>query len=191
MPVNHFIHVLNSYLPLSQGYQDFLREHVKTIYVKAKDVLLPFNHHKLVFFFVYKGMIYSWKEDDGGNVIPRQFTHENQLTGTTINPLYPVLIPDGISCVEDSILITGDVAISPKAVEKFNEARELINILVSNGQVQQQKLHNALLLHDAKDRYKSLQVIAPELFRRVPERLLAPYLNMSRGHLNRLKNGHL
>lgn len=41
------------------------------------------------------------------------------------------------------------MAISPKAVEKFDEARELINILVSNGQVQQQKLNNALLLHDA------------------------------------------
>lgn len=136
-------------------------------------------------------MIYSWKEDDDGNVTPSQFTYENQLTGTTINPLYPVLIPDGISCVEDSILVTGDVAISPKAIEQFDEARDLINILVSNGQVQQQKLHNALLLHDAKDRYKSLQEIAPELFKRVPERLLAPYLNMSRVHLNRLKNGRL
>ncbi|MBB6108721.1 cAMP-binding domain of CRP or a regulatory subunit of cAMP-dependent protein kinases [Mucilaginibacter lappiensis] len=188
MPVNHFIQLLNSYLPLSEAYQDFTRHHVQTIHAKAKEILLPLNHHKLVFIFVFKGMIFSWRNDGAGNVVPRNFTHEGQLTGTTIHPLYPVVIPDGISCLEDSIVVMGEIAIAKPAIELFDEARELINILVHQNQYHQQELQEALLIHDAEHRFKKMQSLAPELFKRVPERLLAPYLNMSRVHFNRLKN---
>ncbi len=188
MPVNHFIEVLNSRIRLSAPYELFLRQHVHAVYAKAGHELLPVRHKKLVFFFVEKGMIYSWHEDHAGGQVPSHFASEDQFLATAMNPLYPTLILDGLSCVEDSVLITGDIAMTDEAIRTFPEARELVNLMVNEGQLLLQERHNALMLHDATERYHQMLKIAPGIFGRVPERLLAPYLNMSRGHFNYIKN---
>jgi hypothetical protein len=187
-PIDQFIHWLENFHPISPAYEEFLRGRVHVLHVKARKDILPPNHRQSVFCFVATGLIYSWRANTEDARTPIYFARENQSIGTVRHPLYPEHIPDGITCLENSILVVGETSLAVDAVARFEEARDLIDIVVNGAYRNVEKLHLARHLHPGHERYKSLETLAPEQFKRVPQGLLAAYLNISRSQFSYIKS---
>ena len=187
-PIDQYIAVLNSSHRMSPAYEQFLREASTVKHLKSKEEILPLGHHTSAFYFVAKGLIYSWQLNQAGERIPVHFASENHFIGTVMHPLFPEHIPDGIACIEESIVVTGETNLAVRAVSQFEEARDLIHIVVNNAHRDLQKLLNIRLLHTPEERFYGFKAASLDLYNRVPQGLLASYLNMSRVYFNQLKN---
>ncbi|MTI31269.1 Crp/Fnr family transcriptional regulator [Xanthovirga aplysinae] len=139
-------------------------------------------------FWVVKGCLKSYFFDDRGREHILQFAMENwwvtdydaftNQTNATIS----------VDCLEDCELLYITYQDREKLSAEMHEMERFWAKKTKLGYVALQKRILSLLRNSAKERYDLLFQQYPQLFQRVPKKLLASYLGVSRETLSRLSH---
>lgn len=174
--------------PLAENEFEFIVHYFKYETIDKKQKLVTEGHYADRAFFIQKGLLFSYKTLDSGDIQVVRFGKENFwigdlnsfLTGAkalfTIEALEPSelwsITKEGLECAMKN---------SPAFETYF---RILIQTAYANLLVELSDIY----AQDAKAKYNRLREHYPDLLQRVPQYLIASYLGVLPSSLSRIRN---
>jgi CRP/FNR family cyclic AMP-dependent transcriptional regulator len=137
-------------------------------------------------FWVIKGCLRSYFIDTDGKEHIIQFAMENWWItdyNAYVNKTASTIF---IECIEDCELLSLTFGDHEKLCREFRKIEHFSRVKTKSGYVAQQKRILSLLSNSAKERYDQLTDQYPKLLQRVPKKMIASYLGVSRETLSRL-----
>lgn len=138
-------------------------------------------------YFVLSGCIRQYTCGADGKEITCNFFTEKQAA--VLFKSYKQKIPSDyfLSCVEDSILLIGDLASEEAMYLKFPELKEITRSIMELNFGETQEESAMFMGASPEERYLNLLEKRPDLIKRVPQHQLASYLGMTPESLSRIK----
>ena len=100
-----------------------------------------------------------------------------------------------MECLEDSIMIVGDLEEQDNELEKYPEFESIVMKMMQSNMGELQDSFASFIRMSPEERVKHMMSKRPELFSRVPQHQLASYLGITPESLSRIKGrlgqGHL
>ncbi|WP_024480740.1 Crp/Fnr family transcriptional regulator [Cellulophaga baltica] len=160
----------------------------KTIKKSKNDILLSNGKNSQVSYFVKKGCLRLYYIDEEGKDITRYIAFENQFATELVSFISNEPAQETIQVIEDSELLYithDDFRHLMLSIPKWKEfyTRYLEKAYVNNSR----RLISFTTL-DASERYKQLFQINPNIVRRLPNKIVASYINISQETLSRIKS---
>jgi CRP/FNR family cyclic AMP-dependent transcriptional regulator len=136
-------------------------------------------------YWVLKGCLKAYTLDADGKEHILSFAMENWWV-TDYNA-YHNKLKSGIfiSCIEDCELLAISLENREKLCREMHKMEHFWNVKTKNGYIALQKRVLSLLKNSAQERYEQLLEQYPKLFQRVPKKMIASYLGVSRETLSR------
>jgi CRP-like cAMP-binding protein len=161
-------------------------EHFELKSLKKGDYFLQNGHLCKHIAFINKGAMYCVYDKDGVDKID-EFSFENDFITDYLSILTQAPADKSIVCLEDcEILVTSIQKMNNLYAE--NQIFERIGRLMAEGLFINWHLKaKSLFMDDAETRYRKLINIRPDLPQRVPQYLVASYLNVSPETLSRIR----
>ncbi len=137
-------------------------------------------------FWVLKGCLKSYFVDDEGREHILQFGMENWWITDYESFVKQTPSKISIDCIEDSELLYITFENREKLTAQMHKMERFWAKKSKYGRIALQNRILSLLKNSAKERYDVLLEQYPQLFQRVPKKLIAAYLGVSRETLSRL-----
>jgi CRP/FNR family cyclic AMP-dependent transcriptional regulator len=137
-------------------------------------------------FFVVKGCLKTFFFDHGGKEHILQFSMENWWATDYEAFVNGTLATVSIDCIEDCELLYITYEDREKLSREMHKMERFWAIKTKLGYIALQKRILSLLKDTAQERHDKLLQQYPQLFMRVPKKLIAAYLGVSRETLSRL-----
>ncbi|WP_067029816.1 Crp/Fnr family transcriptional regulator [Allomuricauda sp. CP2A] len=137
-------------------------------------------------FWVLKGCLKSYFVDDEGKEHILQFGMENWWITDYESFVKQTPSKISIDCIEDSELLYITFENREKLTAQMHKMERFWAKKSKYGRIALQNRILSLLKNSAKERYDVLLEQYPQLFQRVPKKLIAAYLGVSRETLSRL-----
>ena len=160
----------------------------KTIKKSKNDILLSNGKNSQVSYFVKKGCLRLFYIDEVGKDITRYIAFENQFATELVSFITNEPAQETIEVIENSELlyITHDdfrhlMSIIPKW-------KDFYSIYLEKAYVNNSKRLISFTTMDASERYKQLFKINPNIVKRLPNKIVASYINISQETLSRIKS---
>ncbi|WP_458627076.1 Crp/Fnr family transcriptional regulator [Winogradskyella sp. PC D3.3] len=160
----------------------------KTIKKKKNDILLSNGKNSQVSYFVKKGCLRLFYINEEGKDVTRYIAFENQFATELVSFITKEPAQETIQVIENSELlyITHDdfrhlMTIVPKW-------KDFYSIYLEKAYVNNSKRLISFTTLDASERYKQLFKINPNIVKRLPNKIVASYINISQETLSRLKS---
>jgi CRP/FNR family transcriptional regulator, cyclic AMP receptor protein len=184
-----------------------LRKHIEEIISRLTDqefdhivshfTSLKRNKHQFIIqenedvkndYWVIKGCLKAYTVDSDGKEHILSFAMENWWV-TDYNA-YHNKVKSGIfiSCIEDSELLAISLENREKLCREMHKMEHFWNVKSKYGYIALQKRILSLLKNSAQERYEQLLEQYPQLFQRVPKKMIASYLGVSRETLSRFSS---
>jgi len=156
--------------------------------VKKKEYLIRVGQKVSAEFLVIRGCLKTIAYGDEGKEYIMQFAQENWWVSD-----YPAYARQSLSemdvqAVEDSFLLSLSVPKKKEMCVLVPQMHMFFEKKAFNGYVAAQKRVLSLMRNSAKEKYELLLDQYPELFQRLPKKVIAQYLGVSRETLSRLQN---
>ncbi|CAG5080213.1 Crp/Fnr family transcriptional regulator [Parvicella tangerina] len=137
-------------------------------------------------YFVLKGLVREYQFIDGTERTTAFYTESN---GTVSSEAYTNQTPSSsfLECVEDCLLIAGNLEIEERHFEKFPQLLEITRNMLESDLNKAKKEHKEFILSSPMDRYKNFLNSRPDLINRVPLHQIASYLGMTPESLSRIR----
>ncbi|SCY18504.1 Crp/Fnr family transcriptional regulator [Desulfoluna spongiiphila] len=138
-------------------------------------------------FFIERGCIRSWFNDDGNDITVQFFFDGGFISSfESLRLCKPSLF--NIETIEPSILhaVHKDALFS--ALNDSPDLKEAVNELIYHRFYHYQRLFLSRIKNSPKRRYEELIRENPEIFRRVPHHYIASYLGITPVSLSRIRN---
>ncbi len=167
---------------------DFILGHFERIKKRKHQFLVQEGDFVNKEYWVIKGCLKTYFFDDNGKEHILQFATENWWTSDYESLINKSKAKTSIDCLEDSELlyITSEnrekLTLTMHKMERFWATKSKM------GRIALQNRILSLLKNSAKERYDLLLEQYPQLFQRVPKKLIASYLGVSRETLSRLSS---
>lgn len=183
---------------------DFLRKHIEEVVELTDDefgfIQSHFGHiqkrkHQYLVqegdivdkeYWVVKGCVKSYFLDDDGKEHILRFGMENWWITDYESFVKRTPSRMSIDCIEDTDLLYITYENREKLTSQMHKMERFWAKKSKNGTVAMQNRILSLLKNSAKERYDLLLEEYPSLFQRVPKKLIAAYLGVSRETLSRL-----
>jgi len=138
-------------------------------------------------YFVLKGCIRQYSVNEAGKEVTSNFYTEEQAASISNARRREKPSEYTLVCLEDAVLVVGDIAVEGDMYNKHNQLESLIRKMVEEkfGEVQDE--YAAFIASTPEERFKSLLQNRPYLIDRVPQHQLASYLGMTPESLSRIK----
>jgi CRP-like cAMP-binding protein len=182
---------ISSKVLLSKSEFELFADSFKARIINKKQKLVEEGEHNDKIYFIEKGLLFSYKPLDNGNIQVIQFAKEDYW----ISDLYSFISGSKalftIEALEDCLvweLSKSDLAKicdESKVIENYyreNIQNAYVSILM--------RLSNAYST-DAEAKYNELRILQPDLLQRVPQYLIASYLGILPSSLSRIRNNRL
>lgn len=183
----HLLHKhINEVVELNDGEFQYVLKHFTPIHRKKHQFLIQEGESVDKEFWVVKGCVKAYFLDDKGKEHILQFGMENWWASDYEAFLHRTKAKIYIDCIEDCELlaITYDdrekLTSEVHKMERFWAKKSKFGYAALQGRIL------SLLKNNAKERYDLLFNMYPQLFQRVPKKLIASYLGVSRETLSRL-----
>lgn len=172
--------------PLSDEVFDYIFAHFSLRKFKKHQYLIQQDHHVEHEYWVVKGLLKAFKIDESGKEHILQFAMEDWWISDyhALQNHIPATL--NIDCIEDCEVY---VLTHENRMKLCSEIHEMSNFFLKKtgaGYVALQQRILLLLLKNPQERYDRLLKLSPALIRRVPKKLLATYLGVSRESLSRM-----
>ncbi|MDK2866395.1 MAG: hypothetical protein PWP51_1367 [Clostridiales bacterium] len=138
-------------------------------------------------YFVIKGCIRQYAVTESGRETTYQFYTENQSITIFNRHQSDKSSRFSLSCLEDSILVVGELASEADMYQAFPFLRTLTRDMIEADFGIVQDAYAAFMASAPEDRYLSLLSERPGLIERVPQHQLASYLGITPESLSRIK----
>ncbi|RCW39044.1 MULTISPECIES: Crp/Fnr family transcriptional regulator [Marinilabilia] len=159
----------------------------KQIEVPAKTLLLQEGKVSRKMYFIEKGCLRTWINNDGKE-ITTQFFFESQIVSSieSFRTNQPSLY--SIQSLEPCILQTISQKEFQDAIENVPELRKELEEHLFQRLLQGQKLFLSYLKNTPQQRYEELIENYPHIVKRVPQHYIASYLGITSVSLSRIRN---
>jgi CRP-like cAMP-binding protein len=170
----------------SEEIQEIIKDMVVETYSK-RTILLTQGEVSDKCYFILSGCIRQYSVGDDGKEVTVNFFTEEQAV--VIFKSYKQKMPSDyfLSCVEDSILLVGDLESEESMYKKFPELAKITRTIIEHNFGEEQD-ENAMFKGAVPEvRYRMLLEKRPGLINRVPQHQLASYLGITPESLSRIK----
>lgn len=162
----------------------------KRIEVAAKTVLLKEGEISKKVFFIEKGCIRAWFNNDGRDVT-FQFFFENNTVASIESFRKKIASPVTIETIEPSVLWYIHKKDIDRIIAEINEVTVLRDKFIDTifeRTFDYMKHFFSFIKDTPQQRYLNLLKEKPQIVKRVPQHYIASYLGISTVHLSRIKN---
>jgi CRP-like cAMP-binding protein len=145
-------------------------------------------------YFILEGCARKFSVDENGKEVTSDFFTENQSI-VIFSENNTIVSPYEVECLEDSIMIVGDLEEQDNELEKYPEFESIVMKMIQSNMGELQDSFASFIRMSPEERVKHMMSKRPELFSRVPQHQLASYLGITPESLSRIKGrlgqGHL
>ncbi|AUC77678.1 MULTISPECIES: Crp/Fnr family transcriptional regulator [unclassified Olleya] len=160
----------------------------KLIKKSKHDILLSNGKNSQVSYFVKKGCLRLFYIDEEGKDITRYIAFENQFATELVSFISNEPAQETIQVIENSELLYithDDFRHLMKTIPKW---KEFYTLYLEKAYVNNSKRLISFTTLDAAERYKQLFKINPNIVKRLPNKIVASYINISQETLSRIKS---
>lgn len=171
--------------PLTDQEFDYILSHFTTKKLKKHQFVIQEGDNVTNDYFVVKGLLKAYHVDKEGKEYIMQFAMEDwwitdyhayfSQTKATLN----------IDCIEEVEILCLSLHNRDKICADLHKIEHFFRRKSNSGYVALQRRILSMLNSNAKERYEQLLLHYPSLFQRVPKKLIASYLGVSRETLSR------
>lgn len=159
----------------------------KTVEVPAKTVVLQEGKVSKTMFFVEKGCLRTWVNNDGKE-ITTQFFFEGESVSSIESFINNQPSLYAIETIEPSVLQTISQDDLQKIIASSPKLKSQMEAHLFNRLFQTQQLFYSYLKNNPQRRYQELMEMHPEILKRVPQHYIASYLGITPVSLSRIRN---
>lgn len=183
---------LTSYIKknIDVGEEDLkiILSYFKIIKKNKNDILLSHGKISQVSYFVNKGCLRIFFINDEGKDVTRYIAFENQFATALVSFITNEPAEEIIQAIENSELLYishDDFRHLMKIIPKW---KDFYNVYLEKAYVNNSKRLMSFTTLDASERYDQLFKINPNIVKRLPNKIVASYINISQETLSRLKS---
>ena len=155
--------------------------------IPAKTILLAEGKISKTMFFIEKGCLRTWVNNDGKEITTQFFFEGDSVSAIeSFRTNKPSLY--SIESIEPCILQTLSQKDFQAIIKTSPELRKEIEEHLFNRLLQAQQLIYSYLKNNPKERYDELAEEHPEILQRVPQHYIASYLGITSVSLSRIRN---
>lgn len=184
MGTERLLQKLSAMVSLSGQFQDTLSRYVRAEQYKAHQVLYATGQMDTRIAYIETGLARNYYFDSDGKEHTTRFWDEGQIIfsheGFRIKPSIEYL-----EFLEAATLLTLTYTQLFEVLSHLEETGPIVNLIDQEFR-ETDMMRNRLLTMPAEDRYKQYRHLNPQIFRRVPLRFIASYLNLTREGLSRI-----
>ncbi len=156
-------------------------------YKKGKYLLRQGELSAIKCYFVLMGCVRQFFIDESGKEVTSNFFTEEQAIPIINEQTQGDLSKYTLVCVEDCILVVGDVDSEKTMFNKYPQLETMVRKMmeINLGEIQEQ--FGEFINSSPEERYESVLRKRPQLVDRVPQHQLASYLGITPESLSRIK----
>ena len=156
-------------------------------YIKGKYLLKQGEFSDNKCYFVLMGCVRQFYIDELGKEVTSNFFTEEQAIPINNEQTQGDVSKYSLVCVEDCILVVGDVGSEKTMFTKYPQLETMIRKMmeINLGEIQEQ--FGEFINSSPEERYESILRKRPQLVDRVPQHQLASYLGVTPESLSRIK----
>lgn len=155
--------------------------------IPAKTILLQEGHISRIMFFVEKGCLRTWVNNDGKEITTQFFFEGDKVASIeSFRTNQPSLY--SIESLEPCILQTISQQDFQNILEDFPEIKEEMQEHLFKRLLQSQKTFYSYLKNNPQQRYQELIEEYPHIVQRIPQHYIASYLGITSVSLSRIRN---
>lgn len=155
--------------------------------VPAKTILLQEGEISRTMFFIEKGCLRTWVNNDGREITTQFFFEGDKVSSIeSFRTNQPSLY--SIESLEPCILQTISQQDFQNALENFPEIKEQMQEHLFRRLLQSQKIFYSYLKNTPQQRYQELIEEYPHIIQRIPQHYIASYLGITSVSLSRIRN---
>lgn len=160
----------------------------KKIKKNKNEILLSNGKISQVSYFVKKGCLRLFYIDDNGKDVTRYIAFENQFATALVSFITNEPATESIQVIEDSELLYISHHDFRHLMEIIPKWKDFYSIYLEKAYVNNSKRLVSFTTLDASERYKQLFKINPNIVRRLSNKIVASYINISQETLSRIKS---
>ena len=159
----------------------------KTIKKGKNEMLLSNGKNSQASYFVKKGCLRLFYIDDQGKDITRYIAFENQFATELVSFITNQPAQESIQVIENSELLYISHKDFRHLMTIIPKWKDFYTLYLEKAYVNNAKRLISFTTLDAADRYKQLFKINPNIVKRLPNKIVASYINISQETLSRVK----
>jgi CRP-like cAMP-binding protein len=167
---------------------DFVLSHFQKIKKRKHQYIVQTGDIVNKEYWILKGCLKSYFIDDNGKEHILQFGMENWWITDYESFVKQIESKTSIDCIEDSELLYITFENREKLTAKMHKMERFWAKKSKIGRIALQNRILSLLKNSSKEKYNLLLEQYPKLFQRVPKKMIASYLGVSRETLSRLNS---
>lgn len=160
----------------------------KPIKKNKNEILLATGKISQVSYFVKKGCLRLFFIDDNGKDITRYIAFENQFATALVSFITNQPAQETIQVIEDSELLYISHDDFRHLMTIIPKWKDFYNIYLEKAYVNNSKRLMSFTTLKASERYNQLFKINPDIVKRLPNKIVASYINISQETLSRIKS---
>ncbi|MFD1552932.1 Crp/Fnr family transcriptional regulator [Putridiphycobacter roseus] len=181
------IHFLKKNIELEDEELKTVLSYFNTIKKSKHEILLANGKNSQVSYFVKKGCLRLFYIDDHGKDITRYIAFENQFATELVSFITNQPAQESIQVIEDSELFYITHEDFRMLMQRMPKWKDFYSIYLEKAYVNNAKRLISFTTLDAAERYKQLFKINPNIVKRLPNKIVASYINISQETLSRIK----
>lgn len=181
---------ISKYVMLQNGELEYFGSLLEAKTFAKKEYLLHLGSICKYQFFLVKGLVRTYYIDDKGAEKIVQFGIENWWV-TDMNSFInqePSLV--NIQAIETTKVLCIKKDRLDQAYTKSHNIERLFRLITEKWLIAQQKSSHFYMKASSKDRYSSLMKSIPDFVQRVPQYMIASYLDITPEYLSELRKSH-
>ncbi|MDR6999658.1 Crp/Fnr family transcriptional regulator [Neobacillus niacini] len=179
---------MSDFTSLSEDEQRAISESLRIDeYKKGKYLLRQGELSSIKCYFILMGCVRQFFIDESGKEVTSNFFTEEQAIPIMNEQTQGDLSKYSLVCVEDCILVVGNVYSEKTMFNKYPQMETMIRKMmeINLGEIQEQ--FGEFINSSPEERYESILRKRPQLVDRVPQHQLASYLGITPESLSRIK----
>jgi len=184
--LDKLVNAIKSHSELDENILREMVDHIPVQMFRKGAILIEQGDVPKQCFFVLEGCARKFSVDIEGKEVTSDFFTENQsITIFTDGDVQAS--PYSVVCLEDSIMIAGELDEQDSELEKYPEFESIVLKMMQSGMGELQDTFASFIRMTPEERVKHMMDKRPELFTRVPQHQLASYLGLTPESLSRIK----
>ncbi|KUP04679.1 cyclic nucleotide-binding protein [Bacillus coahuilensis p1.1.43] len=181
------IQYMKRFSDLSESELEELTDGVPVTTFEKGTILLHQGDVPDTCYFVLKGCVRQYAVDENGTEHTVNFFTEEQSVTIFNQHSQDKSSKYSLSCLEDCILVVGDLATEQEAYDTHPVLEELTRTMMEADMGAMRDEFSAFISSTPEERYHALMEKRPDLLHRVPQYQLASYLGIKPESLSRIK----
>ncbi|MEK4487380.1 Crp/Fnr family transcriptional regulator [Psychrobacillus sp. FSL H8-0484] len=178
---------MSKFTSLTEEQQQAIANEIKIEEFKKGTILLRQGDVPTKCYFVLKGCIRQYSVDEKGKEVTSNFYTEEQAVAVFNNHKLDKSSEYTFACLEDSVLVVGDLAIEQNMYNKYTQLEIMTRKMIEESFGKVQEEFATFIASTPEERFKTLLLKRPQLIDRVPQHQLASYLGITPESLSRIK----